>query len=521
MKKCNISISLILIITYIFVTEAVKKDVCEKCVKIEDCPKIANLPTEKRKIWLKRFPCMIFQKNKHPPLFDVSTVAKRDHICCPNSNVLKIVHHNGNTPRPNSYEYQQTRQKRQIQQSEVKDQNINVNPVPDQVNKGNENKTASNTGPYYPNQQSHFESEVTLSGHITQNTQYLQVPQQQNLFFNNGDGNSFGIANSGAQCTEQTSLLPEPRTGCCGQDMSDSSSITDLQSILNIFAPVNLNNWANQPHQLFRRRRSAESMTDDNALDDRIAGGKETELDEFPWTVLLKITFTFGGKRASFNCGGSLISSKYVLTAGHCLNEDGGTIVDIELTLAEYDKSQFPRDCKSGLGERNCIDNILMHAKNVILHPQYDDESLQNDIALIELDGYAPYTRYIRPICIPPINVDDPEFSNLPLAVAGWGRIGRYLTDIKQSTVVHLVHHDECVQSYPYLTETQLCAAGRTGEDTCKGDSGGPLMLLYRQNYYVVGVVSGKRADSPCGTSVPTLYTNVFHYVPWIQSVIN
>ena len=127
---------------------------------------------------------------------------------------------------------------------------------------------------------------------------------------------------------------------------------------------------------------------------------------------------------------------------------------------------------------------------------------------------------FIRPICLPPVDIDSPEFSNLPLAVAGWGRNGPYVTDIKQSTVVHLVSHDDCEKSYPHLTRSHLCAAGRTGEDTCKGDSGGPLMMLYRTSYYVIGVVSGKRADSPCGSTVPSLYTNVFQYVQWIRSNI-
>ncbi|XP_026488478.2 serine protease easter-like [Vanessa tameamea] len=423
----------------------------------------------------------------------------------------------GNTKHSPLYKYQKLILMRQLQQGNINHQNTYGNPVTDQINQGIVKQSPITPGPYYPNQQNQFEPELPQPGQI-KNTQSLQVPSPaQNPFMNNDNDNFFGVVNSGAQCTEVTSLIPDPRTGCCGQDMSETSRITDLQNIFNIFAPSNLN-WTNQ---VFRTRRSAEKKVEDNALDDRIAGGKATELDQFPWTVFLKVTYSFGDKRASFNCGGSLISSKYVLTAGHCVNENGGVLVDIELTFAEYDRSQFPRDCKPGLGEMNCIDNILMHAKNIIIHPQYDDESLLNDIALIELDGHAPYTQYIRPICIPNINVDDPEFSDLPLAVAGWGHNGRYLINIKQSTVLHLVPHDECDQSYPNLLNTQLCAVGRTGEDTCKGDSGGPLMLLYKNNYYVVGVVSGKRADSPCGTSLPTLFTNVFHFVPWIKSIIS
>ncbi|CAH2106345.1 unnamed protein product [Euphydryas editha] len=232
-------------------------------------------------------------------------------------------------------------------------------------------------------------------------------------------------------------------------------------------------------------------------IEDRIVGGKNTKLDQFAWTVLLNIIFSRSREAKIF---------------------------DIEITLAEYDKRTFPRDCANieiGLSKnRKCIDNVLMHAKNIIIHPEYDDDRLDNDIALIEIDGYAPYTRHIRPICLPSINLDDPEFSNLPLTAVGWGRNGIYNTNVKKSTIVHLVPHDECEISYPYLSIAQICAAGHTGEVTCKGDSGGPLMLQYRTIYYVVGVVSGKRSDSPCGSSVPSLYSNVYYYVPWIRSVI-
>lgn len=129
-------------------------------------------------------------------------------------------------------------------------------------------------------------------------------------------------------------------------------------------------------------------------------------------------------------------------------------------------------------------------------------------------------TDYIRPICLPPIDIDSPQFSDVRLAVAGWGRNGQYQSDIKQSTFVNLVPQEQCKKFYPDLTREDLCAAGYRGEDTCKGDSGGPLMTVYNGKYYVVGVVSGKRADSPCGTSVPSLYTNVYHYVDWIRSNI-
>lgn len=65
----------------------------------------------------------------------------------------------------------------------------------------------------------------------------------------------------------------------------------------------------------------------------------------------------------------------------------------MDIYLAEYDKRTFPRDCKNVLGEgQKCIENIVMKAEDVVLHPQYDDTQLTNDIALIRLQGNAPYT---------------------------------------------------------------------------------------------------------------------------------
>ena len=39
----------------------------------------------------------------------------------------------------------------------------------------------------------------------------------------------------------------------------------------------------------------------------------------------------------------------------------------------------------------------------VFIHEKYDNKSLENDIALITLDRKVPITKYIRPICLPPI----------------------------------------------------------------------------------------------------------------------
>lgn len=67
----------------------------------------------------------------------------------------------------------------------------------------------------------------------------------------------------------------------------------------------------------------------------------------------------------------------------------------------------------------------------------------------------------------------------------------------------------------------QLCAGGQKGFDSCKGDSGGPLMVIDKHTYpdkpywYCAGIVSF--GPSPCGMQGwPGVYTRVGSYMPWI-----
>ena len=67
------------------------------------------------------------------------------------------------------------------------------------------------------------------------------------------------------------------------------------------------------------------------------------------------------------------------------------------------------------------------------------------------------------------------------------------------------------------IAESQLCAGGIFAEDSCDGDSGGPLMAQNRGKVWAIeGVVSfGNR----CGLeNWPAVYTRVTNYEDWIKS---
>ena len=148
----------------------------------------------------------------------------------------------------------------------------------------------------------------------------------------------------------------------------------------------------------------------------------------------------------------------------------------------------------------------------------------------------------MQPICLPFDHEETEDYvkttfdENLDVFVAGWGATnekGRNPADALQKLKVPIFKGDKCVDLYKNRggildPQSQLCAGGEKGKDSCVGDSGSALMreekqlkfgprTLYR--YKLLAVVSfGPRL---CGTSgIPGVYTRIRHYLDWILEKI-
>ncbi|CAG9862801.1 unnamed protein product [Phyllotreta striolata] len=264
---------------------------------------------------------------------------------------------------------------------------------------------------------------------------------------------------------------------------------------------------------------------------DRIYGGNATDLDEFPWMALIEYERERG--RSGFYCGGVLINKRYILTAAHCVKgKDLPRSWKLSsVRLGEYN-TETDSDCVSlQNGKQRCAPppvNVLV--EEAIAHEQYNpyDVNQYNDIALLRLAREVKYTGFVRPICLPKTSLDQSrDYTGTKLTVSGWGKTEkRSESNIKLKLDVPVKTNSDCSRTYRQAGVTvnngQLCAGGEKGKDSCRGDSGGPLMKLspdaeYQLNWFVIGVVSF--GPSPCGMEGwPGVYTKVANYVPWIVS---
>ena len=154
---------------------------------------------------------------------------------------------------------------------------------------------------------------------------------------------------------------------------------------------------------------------------------------------------------------------------------------------------------KSQLGSNNECRTL-----KIIRHPGYKKQTLENDIALILLDRSIERDINVDYICLFNYARDDSLLSSngvSKLYSAGWGSVVPLINSVVYPNVLNYV--DLAVQpmnsckyialdpDYQYLfnPNTHVCAgyAASVGKDTCYGDSGAPLMVSLRNQWFIYG----------------------------------
>uniref|UniRef100_A0A8C2TYJ1 Coagulation factor IX-like n=1 Tax=Coturnix japonica TaxID=93934 RepID=A0A8C2TYJ1_COTJA len=229
----------------------------------------------------------------------------------------------------------------------------------------------------------------------------------------------------------------------------------------------------------------------------RITGGTLCHRGQCPWQVLIRDSRDIGF------CGGSLINSRWVITAAHCLD----LVRPHHVTIGEF---QALKEQKIGV-ERSWI------------HPHYDSNNYNGDIALLYLSSEVVYNEFAIPICLPSPNLAAllAEEGQVGM-VSGWGATHSRGSTLRFLMRVRLpvVSMETCQQSTSRLvTDNMFCAGyGTEAADACKGDSGGPFAVPYQNTWFLLGIVSW--GDGCAERGKYGVYTRVSNYIPWIKETV-
>merc|ERR1712002_875981 len=208
------------------------------------------------------------------------------------------------------------------------------------------------------------------------------------------------------------------------------------------------------------------------AEDEKIVGGYECPRHSVPYQVSLNAGYHF--------CGGSLISSLWVVSAAHCYKSR------IQVRLGEH--------------------NIAVNEGT----EQWIDSAM-----LIKLSRPATLNSYVQTVSLP---------SRCPVAdenclVSGWGNTsanGDNYPDRLQCLKQPIIDDRICRNAYPHLLTDNMVCSGfmHGGASSCQGDSGGPLVC----NGQLQGVVSWGYDCAMNGH--PSVYARVCRYNSWISTVM-
>ena len=113
----------------------------------------------------------------------------------------------------------------------------------------------------------------------------------------------------------------------------------------------------------------------------RVVGGENGAVATWGWAVSLLIG-------SGYLCGGSIVSSSWVITAAHCVSGFQAS----QITVYAGSIVRFT-------GTQTSI------GANVIIHPNYNSNSFVNDIAMIRLASpFSMSDPFVSAICLPTVS---------------------------------------------------------------------------------------------------------------------
>ncbi|XP_059482432.1 brachyurin-like isoform X2 [Neocloeon triangulifer] len=245
-------------------------------------------------------------------------------------------------------------------------------------------------------------------------------------------------------------------------------------------------------HKSTKPQDQSAGISYDVGISMQITGGMRARQKMFPWQILLLAT-------EGWLCGGSLISSEWVMTAAHCV--DGVVIY------------------AGGIDQKNKQEKNEQRysSATLIKHENYDANLTQNDIALVKV--LFTLDKFVNLIRLPKYSDATNAFDNKKVLLAGYGQTAdvgassRYMMYNFMKTITNT----ECALLYApeYVTSSIICTGPDKKKSACYGDSGGALNVQEKdKKYTAIGIVSS--GPDLCINFIST-YTRVTSFLGWIS----
>jgi secreted trypsin-like serine protease len=244
----------------------------------------------------------------------------------------------------------------------------------------------------------------------------------------------------------------------------------------------------------------------------KIIGGQPAQIIDAPWQVAL-ISVQYLPTRDTYGnnlhvdyfgqfCGGSIYNSMWIVTAAHCVDNNPNL-------------SKLRVLAGSAVLSQTSLSKTLVD--RIVVHPGWNPDTNENDIALIRLKAPLVFSSQVQPIFLP----REAPVPGTQALITGWGNQSTEDDDFPadlQQALVSIDTDNYCDSMYStYNSALMMCASNEDYTiDTCQGDSGGPLAVNNSGRWELHGITS---FGSGCAEQdYPGVYAETFHYVSWIEA---